>query len=122
MPLMPAEQCIADDGRFTYRGGRLPLRASLHDRAVHVAQAAIQGVSGLQGYVGVDLILGAAEDGSEDHAIEINPRLTTSYIGLRRLCRGSLAQAWLDVLGGREVMLKWRQSVVEFGAEGGVPF
>jgi predicted ATP-grasp superfamily ATP-dependent carboligase len=120
VPLMPAEQCLSDDGRFTYRGGRLPLPALLHDRAVRVAQAAIQGVAGLQGYIGVDLILGAAEDGSEDHAIEINPRLTTSYIGLRRLCRGSLAQAWLDVLGGREVALEWQEGRVEFEADGRV--
>lgn len=120
IPLRVAEQSLSDDGRFTYRGGRLPLPASLHDRAVRLAETAMQGVDGLQGYVGVDLILGAAVDGSEDYAIEINPRLTTSYIGLRRLCRDNLAQAWLDVLHGREVTLSWEPRMVEFGADGSV--
>jgi len=43
----------------------------------------------LRGYVGVDVIL------TQDEAllIEINPRLTTSYIGLRQVIDLNLAQA-----------------------------
>jgi predicted ATP-grasp superfamily ATP-dependent carboligase len=74
----------------------------------------------LQGYVGVDLVLGAAEDASGDHAIEINPRLTTSYIGLRRLSRNNLARAWLDVLRGGDVTVMWENGMVEFEADGRV--
>ncbi len=103
--VLPAcRQVLSDDGRFRYLGGELPLPASLSRRASRLALQAISplirtGVSGLRGYVGVDLILGQAEDGSEDQAIEINPRLTTSYVGLRTLARFNLAQAWLALLG-----------------------
>ena len=94
--------------------------AVLRKRAVRLAHAAIAGIEGLQGYVGVDLVLGAAPDGTRDYAIEINPRLTTSYIGLRQLCRSNLAQAWLDVLDGRDVVLDWEEGPVEFRADGTV--
>jgi predicted ATP-grasp superfamily ATP-dependent carboligase len=45
-----------------------------------LAHAVAEAVPGLQGYFGVDLVLGA----SGPTVIEINPRLTTSYAGLRR--------------------------------------
>ena len=81
IPLMPARQHLSSDGRFRYLGGSLPLQPGLALRATKVALAAVAGIAGLQGYVGVDLVLG---DDGYDWAIEINPRLTTSYIGLRR--------------------------------------
>ena len=120
VPLMPAAQTLTHDGRFQYRGGRVPLSPPLWDRAVRLGRAAIAGMVGLQGYVGVDLVLGNAADGTEDHAIEINPRLTTSYIGLRQLCRMNLAAAWLDVLDGKAVELAWDTVPVEFAADGTV--
>ena len=57
------------------------------------------GISGLWGFVGVDLILGADAEGREDLAIEINPRLTTSYVGLRALLHGNLAGLMLRHAG-----------------------
>jgi predicted ATP-grasp superfamily ATP-dependent carboligase len=119
LPLMPATQNLSEDGRFHYLGGQT-LAVPLRDRAVRLARSAIAGISGLQGYVGVDLVLGAATDGSEDYAIEINPRLTTSYLGSRELCCNNLAQAWLDVLDGNKVKLTWRDAIVTFSADGSV--
>jgi predicted ATP-grasp superfamily ATP-dependent carboligase len=116
--LLPAAQTLSDDGRFRYEGGRVPLPVPLQERAGRLARSALGGIDGLQGYVGVDLVLGSAPDGSGDYAIEINPRLTTSYIGLRTLCRDNLAKAWCDVLAGRDVRLTWRDGVVEFDADG----
>jgi predicted ATP-grasp superfamily ATP-dependent carboligase len=120
VPLLPAEQRLSADGRFRYLGGLIPLAPQLTVRAVALAQKAVAAVPGLQGYVGVDLILGDAADGSEDVAIEINPRLTTSYIGLRQLARGNLAEAWLRVLSGEPVKLSWQESAVQFQADGRV--
>jgi predicted ATP-grasp superfamily ATP-dependent carboligase len=45
-----------------------------------LARAVAEAVPGLEGYFGVDLVVGA----SGATVIEINPRLTTSYAGLRR--------------------------------------
>jgi len=75
----------------------------------------------LRGFVGVDLVLGMAANGSDDVVIEINPRVTTSYVGLRRLCEGNLAGVWLDLLRGRDTApLSWRPGRVRFTAEGNV--
>jgi predicted ATP-grasp superfamily ATP-dependent carboligase len=113
-PLLPAEQHLSEDGRFRYQGGRVPLGDDLRDRAVRVARRAVETVSGLFGYVGVDVVL-ADED---DWVIEINPRLTTSYVGLRRLAVSNLAGAMIRVAEGEAVDLAWREGVVTFGADG----
>lgn len=96
LALAPGEQRLSDDGRFRYRGGRLPLGPALAERARRVALAAVACVPGLAGYVGVDLVLGATP--ADDRAIEINPRVTTSYVGLRRLTRANLATLWHAML------------------------
>ena len=64
----------------------------LSDKAIALASSAIGLIPGLKGYVGVDLVL------AEDHVelIEINPRVTTSYIGLRQVATMNLAQAIWD--------------------------
>jgi predicted ATP-grasp superfamily ATP-dependent carboligase len=99
--LLPAvEQRLSGNGRFHYLGGRLPLPEHLDCRARGLAERAAECVEGLHGWFGVDMILGEAEDGSGDWAIEINPRLTTSYLGLRRLARFNLAEALLAAATG----------------------
>ena len=121
LPLAPATQELSDDGRFHYRGGSLPLPPPLAARAVRLARRAVETIPGLAGYVGVDVILGDAVDGSGDWVIEINPRFTTSYIGLRALCRDNLAGAMLRVVQGLEVpALSWRPGPVRFTADGTV--
>src|SRR5205823_2257857 len=117
--LPPASQKLSVDGRFRYRGGRLPLGAYLANRAVLLARQAIEAVSGLQGYVGVDLVLGSEAVGSRDWLIEINPRPTTSYVGLRALARLNLAQALVSVVEGKRVCeLEWHSAQVMFGPDG----
>jgi len=110
--LPPAEQLLSDDGHFHYRGGRLPLSPDLASRAEAIARQALESVSGLCGYVGVDLVLG---DDGRDWAIEINPRLTTLYLGLRKLAKSNLAAAMLQIASGeRTPRLEWYAGPVEF--------
>jgi tyramine---L-glutamate ligase len=119
LALPPGRQRLSDDGRFRYLGGSLPLPPAQRHRAVELATRAIAAVPGLRGYVGVDLVQGTAADGSGDAVIEINPRLTTSYIGLRALARTNLAEVMLRVATGVPVPpLRWRDGTVEFGADG----
>ena len=49
---------------------------------------------GLNGWVGVDLILGPDIKGSKDFVFEINPRLTTSYLGARHHLLINPASLW----------------------------
>jgi predicted ATP-grasp superfamily ATP-dependent carboligase len=114
-----ATQRLSDDGRLRYLGGSVPLAPDLRGRAVSLAQRAVQLIPGLQGYVGVDVILGDADDGSRDVVIEINPRLTTSYIGLRRLARSNLAEVWLRLWRDEAVdPVAWDEGVIDFTADG----
>lgn len=50
----------------------------VNDKIQHLADRLLQVLPGLRGYVGVDVIL--SED--EYYVIDINPRLTSSYVGL----------------------------------------
>lgn len=118
LALMPARQHLSEDGRFRYLGGSLPLPQQLAQRASRLALQSVRGIDGLQGYVGVDLVLGADRDGGDDHAIEINPRLTTSYIGLRQLYRRNLAELMLGVIQGERILPPaWDSGAVRFGPE-----
>jgi len=77
---------------FTYRGGVVGGVASspeLHALASGVAAA----LPGLFGYVGVDFIAGVGGP----MILEVNPRLTTSYVGLRRATGMNVAAAVLGL-------------------------
>jgi predicted ATP-grasp superfamily ATP-dependent carboligase len=124
LALPACQQLLSDDGRFRYLGGRLPISAPQDDRARRLALLAIESLAGLdspdglRGYLGVDLVLGGNPDGSGDRVIEINPRLTTSYVGLRAACRGNLAAAMLAIASGNTAALSCSMKEVQFSAAG----
>ena len=122
VPLAPCRQLLSGDGRFAYLGGELPLDADLAERATRLATQTICTLEHPLGYVGVDLVLGSDSSGAGDTVIEINPRLTNSYVGLRALLDGNLAAAMMAVAAGRQVELCWRSGPIQFEASGAVRF
>jgi predicted ATP-grasp superfamily ATP-dependent carboligase len=70
------------------------------------------------GYIGVDMVLGEDALGAGDAVIEINPRLTTSFVGLRAIARTNLAQAMLAVAEGAALSPKFTDGGVAFTADG----
>jgi len=80
------------DDESGYYGGVVPLDHSLEKDALKAAERAVEGIGGLKGYVGVDIIL--ADEGPV--VLEVNPRLTTSYVGLRRVVNFNPAEAIVD--------------------------
>jgi predicted ATP-grasp superfamily ATP-dependent carboligase len=117
--LLAGAQILSSCGHLRYLGGVLPLQPLLARRALRLAEQAVTSVPGLLGYVGVDLVLGDAPDGSEDWVIEINPRLTTSYIGLRALSETNLAEIMLRAARGADIAPpRWRPGSVRFYADG----
>lgn len=115
--LPPTFQSISDDGQFQYRGGSLPIPADLEARAEALARRGIESLPGLFGFVGVDLILGDAKE----WLLEINPRLTTSYVGLRALAKSNLVECLLKLAGGGSASIEWNEGIqIEFAADGSV--
>lgn len=111
-------QRLSQDGRFTYLGGSLVLERSLNARAQRLALAAVRVLQPRFGYLGMDLIIGSEHDGSQDFVIEVNPRLTTSYVGLRAATRCNLAGAMLAVCGGSSPQLEFDERPLEFTQDG----
>jgi len=84
--LMPPE------ATSTYNGGQVPFDSPLKSEAFAAAATVVKSFHGLRGYVGVDLVL----TGTEAVVIEVNPRLTTSYLGLRKIVGFNPAQAIIN--------------------------
>jgi hypothetical protein len=74
------------------------------------------------GYVGVDLILGNDPAGGADRVLEINPRLTTSYVGLRAAAKTNLAEAMLAVCRGECIVPEFDARGLQFDTEGNVSY
>jgi predicted ATP-grasp superfamily ATP-dependent carboligase len=107
-----------DDETFAYRGGAVIEEETLVRRAWRLAERVVASLPETQGYIGMDLVLAADPRGSEDALIEVNPRLTTSYVGLRRAVACNLAAAMLEGLTPGSPRYRDRQRRVQFDAEG----
>lgn len=113
-------QRISNDGRFTYQGGRVLTDVRLNQRARRLAMQTMAALPPTRGFVGIDFILGASHEGEHDVVLEVNPRLTTSYVGLRACVRNNLAQAMLQTSAGTPVELLIGSNEVEFDPDGTV--
>lgn len=114
----PMSQILSADGKFQYLGGTRVMDRNLANRASNLATKAIRAMPPTTGYAGVDLVMGDDEDGSGDYVIEINPRLTTSYLGLRRISNMNLAEAMLTIARGEDTDVTFQDAAVSFGADG----
>jgi predicted ATP-grasp superfamily ATP-dependent carboligase len=79
----------SSDASSSYEGGIVPLDHRLKHEAFKAAERVTEAFPGLKGYVGVDLVL--AEN--KPYIVDFNPRLTTSYVGLRRVSNFNVAEA-----------------------------
>jgi predicted ATP-grasp superfamily ATP-dependent carboligase len=120
--LEPCRQRISEDGRLRYLGGELPLSAGLAERARLLAERAMAAMPAATGYVGVDLVLGREPDGTADAVIEINPRLTTSYVGLRAAATTSIVEAMWQIANGEMKIVEFSNQPIEFDTNGNVSY
>lgn len=101
-PLPVAEQHLTTDGRLRYLGGTIPANVTTAEQqSIHqIVSNACRAIPGLAGYVGFDLILDAAQ---RIWIVEINPRLTTSYVGYRTGFSAPIPSRWIDGAGEQPV-------------------
>ncbi len=78
---------------FSYHGGEINGLSRYAQNFNALAQKIAHAMPGLAGYVGVDLIV--HED--DFFVLEVNPRLTTSYVALHQACGCNPAQMLLDL-------------------------
>ena len=78
---------------FSYHGGEMNGLSQYAQKFNVLAQKIARAMPGLAGYVGVDLIVN--ED--DFFVLEVNPRLTTSYVALHQACGCNPAQMMLDL-------------------------
>ena len=123
------EQDIRIDGqpgRLSYHGGTVPA-ANVDAAAVNRLVEQVRGaVPGLRGWWGVDFVIPDAPFPPGDPAanrdpvlIEVNPRLTTSYLGYRRLTDDNLAERLL--FPDRAFPpVRWKDGTARFTKDGAV--
>ena len=73
------QHVVIENGRFTFRGLSVGALDDPDGRLAALAEGAARALPGLSGIYGIDAVLGA----EGPVVIEINPRLTTAYAGLR---------------------------------------
>ena len=88
---------VTDHAGFRYLGGVVGGRSDGHEALERIAAQVAAAIPGLWGYVGIDLI----DTRTGPLVLEVNPRLTTSYVGLRRALSVNPAALVLDLQRGR---------------------
>ncbi|MBT0160482.1 ATP-grasp domain-containing protein [Candidatus Bathyarchaeota archaeon A05DMB-2] len=84
----------ASNAVSSYDGGLVPLDSPLKCDAFAVAKKVVESFRELRGFVGVDLVL----TDEEPVVVEVNPRLTMSYVGLRNVTNFNLAHAIVNAV------------------------
>lgn len=116
--LPPCAQRLSVKAAIGYLGGRLPLPDALGIRATRLAEQVVRRMPRTTGYFGIDMVLGTEESAAQDYVLEINPRYTTSYVGLRRAASWNLASILWRVARGEPAPLPARFDPIEFDADG----
>lgn len=100
VPLPVMRQSFSGGDRPSYRGGGPLADDATAARATELALRAAAAVAAGAGWLGIDMILGRRPDGRDDRILEINPRVTTSFVGHASLFASSLVRAMIQAAGG----------------------
>ncbi|MGH8709897.1 MAG: ATP-grasp domain-containing protein [Burkholderiales bacterium] len=73
------QRVVVRDGQFHFLGSVVNALTDADGAFAELARRVAAAIPGLWGYVGIDLL----QSGSQRVVMEVNPRLTTSYAGLR---------------------------------------
>lgn len=85
LPLTINKQLIEINDNISYKGGIVPYRCGRNDEIIDVAKRTVKAL-GCRGYAGVDIVLG-----DKPYVVDVNPRPTTSIIGIARVLDAEIA-------------------------------
>lgn len=90
----PPSKQVVDPHSFEYLGSDIPVDNDDAARASVAVRNLLENTIA-SGFVGVDLILEDLSDGGRDYVVDVNPRLTTSYLAVRKAIDVNPMQLWL---------------------------
>lgn len=94
LPLTVNRQLIEINDEISYKGGIVPYFCERNDEIISVAEKTAK-VLGCRGYAGVDIVLG-----DMPYVVDVNPRPTTSIIGISRVMKEEIADLILKARFG----------------------
>ncbi|HMB45361.1 MAG TPA: ATP-grasp domain-containing protein [Candidatus Methanoperedens sp.] len=86
LPLTVNRQLIETGENFSYKGGIVPYHCGRNEEIIDVAKKTAR-ILGCRGYAGVDIVLG-----DRPYVIDVNPRPTSSIIGISRVMKTQIAE------------------------------
>ncbi len=94
--LPPTGQVFDSQPIGNYVGTLYPLPGQLATRATALAAKTMSVLPLTRGYIGIDMIL-SSENSTLDCVVEVNPRLTMSYVKLRKICDFNLGMRMIEI-------------------------
>jgi len=85
LPLTVNRQLIEIGHEVSYKGGEVPYHCSRNKEVIGIAKKTLK-LLGCRGYAGVDIVLG-----DKPYVVDVNPRPTTSLIGISRVMEAEIA-------------------------------
>jgi tyramine---L-glutamate ligase len=116
VPLPVMRQRFTSGDRPRYLGSDRLADAGVAARATALALRTAAAIAADAGWLGVDMIMGERADGRDDRVLEVNPRITTSFVGQTRLVASSLVAAMIGAASGETIPLEPRATT---GSEAG---
>lgn len=87
-------QLAPPDAASSYEGGVVPFYHPLRPETFATAEKVAMSLPGLRGYIGIDFVLTEGKP----FVVDVNPRLTTSFVGLRGVAGFNVAEAIVNAV------------------------
>ncbi|KXB04955.1 hypothetical protein AKJ48_00835 [candidate division MSBL1 archaeon SCGC-AAA261O19] len=86
------KQMITQNNHFKYWGGEIPFENEQMEAQIEFSRKAAEALD-LDGYCGVDFVIGDVP-----YFMELNPRITTSFVGLAPILQANLGELLINTL------------------------